>query len=78
MRKLVLTASLSLFVTISGFAGDVPMTGVAGCAPGLWYPESRVCVPQLSAPVEIPDPEQSPILDTMAIKAFLHIRSMIF
>jgi hypothetical protein len=78
MRKIFLTVSLSLFFTISGFAGDIPMTGVTGCAPGLWYPESHVCVQQLSAPIETPKPNPSTILDAPVIKAFLQIRSMIF
>jgi hypothetical protein len=78
MRKFFLTVSLCLFFTISGFAGDIPMTGITGCAPGLWYPESQVCVGGLSAPVEPTKPEQSTILDMLAIKGFLHIRDMIF
>jgi hypothetical protein len=78
MRKIFLTASLSLALTVSGFAGDIPMTGITGCAPGLWYPESHVCVYELSAPVEITKPEQSTISDTMLLRAFLHIRDMIF
>jgi hypothetical protein len=78
MRKILLTVSFSLALTISGFAGDIPMTGVAGCAPGLWYPESHVCVYELSAPVEITKPKQSTVMNTLAVKAFLHIRDMIF
>jgi hypothetical protein len=78
MRKILLTVSLSLALTASSFAGEIPMTGFAGCAPGLWYPESQVCVQQLSAPVETPKPERSTISDTMLLRAFLHIRDMIF
>ena len=78
MRKFFLTLSFSLALTISGFAGDIPMTGIAGCAPGLWYSESHVCVYELSAPVEITKPEQSTILDTLLLRTFLHIRDMIF
>jgi hypothetical protein len=78
MRKILLTVSFSLALTISGFAGDIPMTGFAGCAPGLWYPESHVCVYELSVPVEITKPEQPTILDAITIKAFLRIRDMIF
>jgi hypothetical protein len=78
MRKFFSTISLLLVLTISGFAGDTPISGVAGCAPGLWYPESQVCVYGLSAPVEIPKPEESTIFDTTLVTAFLHIRVMIF
>ena len=78
MRKIFLTVSLSLALTASSFAGETPIAGFAGCAPGLWYPESHVCVYSLSAPVEITKPEQSTILDAIAIKGFLHIRDMIF
>jgi hypothetical protein len=78
MKKIFLTVSLSLAFTVSSFAGDTPVTGVVGCAPGLWYPESQVCVQQLSAPVETTKPEQPTILDAMLIRAFLHIRDMIF
>jgi hypothetical protein len=78
MRKIFLTVSLSLALTASSFAGEIPISGFAGCAPGLWYPESHVCVYEFSAPVEITKPEQSPILDTITIRAFLRIRDMIF
>ena len=78
MRKIFLTVSLSLALTASSFAGDTPIAGVAGCAPGLWYPESQVCVYGLSAQVEITKPEQSTILDAMLLGTFLRIRGMIF
>ena len=79
MRKFFLTISLFLALAASILAeGNTPMSGFAGCAPGLWYPESHVCVYELSAPVEITKPEQSAISDTMLLKAFLHIRDMIF
>jgi hypothetical protein len=78
MRKILLTVSLSLALAVSSFAGDIPISGFAGCAPGLWYPESHVCVFELSAPVEITKPEQSTIFDTMLIKAFLPIRNILF
>jgi hypothetical protein len=78
MRKIFLTLTLSLTLAAFANAGETPISGFAGCAPGLWYPESQVCVYGLSAPVETPKPEQSTILDTLAIRAFLHIRDMIF
>jgi len=79
MKKTFLTVSLFLALAGSTFAdGNTPIAGFAGCAPGLWYPESQVCVGDLSAPVEIPKPEQSTILDAITIRAFLHIRDMIF
>jgi len=79
MRKIFLTISLFLALAASILAeGNTPMSGFAGCAPGLWYPESHVCVYELSAPVEITKPEPSTILDAITIKAFLHIRNMIF
>ncbi len=43
MRKIILTVTLSLIVSISALAGEVPISGVVGCAPGLWYPDSMVC-----------------------------------
>jgi hypothetical protein len=76
MRKIFLTVSLSLALTVSSFAGEIPIAGFAGCAPGLWYPESQVCVGGLSAPIEPTKPVTT--LDTLAIKAFLHIRNMVF
>jgi hypothetical protein len=78
MRKIFLTVLLSLALVASSFAGDTPIMGVAGCAPGLWYPESQVCVPQLSFPVETPKPERLTIFDALAIQAFLHIQDIIF
>jgi hypothetical protein len=79
MRKKFLTISLFLALAASILAeGNTPMSGFAGCAPGLWYPESHVCVYELSAPVEITKPKQSTVMDTLAVKAFLHIRDMIF
>jgi hypothetical protein len=44
VRKIFLMISLTLAIAAYSFAGDIPITGVTGCAPGLWYPESRVCV----------------------------------
>jgi len=78
MRKIFLTLTLSLALAASSFAGETPISGFAGCAPGLWYPESHVCVYGLSAPVEIIKPESSTIFETMTVEAFLHIRDMIF
>jgi hypothetical protein len=78
MRKIFLTVSLSVALAATSYAGDTPIAGVTGCAPGLWYPESQVCVYGLSAPVEIPKPEQSTNLETILLRTFLHIRDMIF
>lgn len=78
MRKIFLTVSLSLALTVSSFGGNTPIAGVAGCAPGLWYPESQVCVLERSAPVEITKPEQSTIFETALIRAILSVRDMIF
>jgi len=78
MRKFFLTLSLSLSLAVFANAGETPITGFAGCAPGLWYPESYVCVYELSAPVEITKPGRTTILNTMLLRSFLHIRDMIF
>jgi hypothetical protein len=78
MRKIFLTLILSLALAAFANAGETPITGFAGCAPGLWYPESQVCVYGLSAPVEITKPEQSMVLNTMLVRTFLRIRNMIF
>ena len=52
MRKTFLTISLLLAITLVANAGEIPITGYAGCAPGLWYPESQVCcMPGLECPV---------------------------
>jgi hypothetical protein len=78
MRKIFLTLTLSLALAAYANAGETPISGFAGCAPGLWYPESQVCVYGLSAPVEVPKPERLTILDTMLLRTFLHIRGIIF
>ena len=75
MRKILLTISLSLALTASSFAGEIPMTGVVGCAPGLWYPESQVCVLDLSAPVQT-GKEQPTFMDEVLVTAFLKIRTI--
>lgn len=63
MRKIILTVTLSLALTISAVAGETPIAGVAGCAPGLWYPISQVCcMPGEYCPVGRPAPEQ-PVKD---------------
>jgi hypothetical protein len=52
MRKTFLTISLLLAITLVANAGETPIAGYAGCAPGLWYPESQVCcMPGLECPV---------------------------
>lgn len=75
MRKIFLTLSLSLALTASSFAGDIPISGVAGCAPGLWYPESQVCVLDLSAPVPT-GKEQPTFMDDMLVTVLLKIRTI--
>ena len=75
MRKIFLTISLSLALTVCCLAGgNTPITGVAGCAPGLWYPESQVCVLDLSAPVQT-GKEQPTFMDEVLVTAFLKIRT---
>jgi len=74
MKKIFSTVSLSLALTASSFAGEIPIAGFAGCAPGLWYPERQVCVYGL----ETPKPEESTNFDTTLVRAFLNIRDMIF
>ena len=78
MRKIILTVVMSLALTVSVSAGEIPMSGVAGCAPGLWYPESQVCcMPNEYCPVGRPAPDQpvkddSTILDLVLTKAILY------
>jgi hypothetical protein len=71
MRKIFLTLTLSLALAASVTAGEIPITGFAGCAPGLWYPESQVCVFPFSPQAE-PVKPQSTIWDTMLIEALLY------
>ena len=78
MKKILLTISLSLILTVSGFAGEIPITGVAGCAPGLWYPESQVCVFDLAAPIQTPGPAEPTILDNSLVGIIIQIRSILF
>lgn len=75
MRKLFLTISLSLAFTVSGFAGEIPIAGVVGCAPGLWYPESEVCVMGLADPGQT-DMEKPSFADTLLAEATLYFHPM--
>lgn len=75
MRKLFLTISLSLALTVSNFAGEIPIAGVVGCAPGLWYPESEVCVVGLADPSEI-EPKEPTFTDTILAKAILYFHPL--
>jgi hypothetical protein len=45
MKKVFKTFLLVIAITFAALAttGDIPIPGVEGCAPGLWYPESQVC-----------------------------------
>ncbi len=57
MKKMIKTFLLVLALTFVVLAttGDIPIPGVAGCAPGLWYPESQVCCyPGLACPMDGP------------------------
>lgn len=72
MKKIFLTLSLSLVLTTSSFGGDTPISGVVGCAPGLWYPESQVCVMGRLAPDQTEKQELS-FSDTLLVKAILYI-----
>ena len=52
MKKTLLTLSLSLALTLSIRAGETPIVGYEGCAPGLWYPISQICcMPDVECPV---------------------------
>lgn len=75
MKKIFLTVSLSLALTVSAFAGDTPIAGYAGCAPGLWYPESQVCVVGRPAPDQTEKQELS-FSDNMLIKVILYINDI--
>jgi hypothetical protein len=82
MRKTFLTIALSLALTVSAVAdGETPISGVQGCAPGLWYPISQVCcMPGLECPVGRPAPAptekpETPFSDAVLFKIFLIIRN---
>lgn len=52
MKKILLTIALSTSLSISAFAGETPIVGFEGCAPGLWYPISQICcMPNEECPV---------------------------
>jgi hypothetical protein len=78
MRKIFLTLSLSLALTVSVFAGGlVPITGFTGCENGLYYPDTDECVAGL-APSNS-DGKQGPVFsETSLIGAILSFRDMIF
>jgi len=78
MRKVVLTVSLFLVLSASGFAGgNIPIAGIAGCAPGLYYPDTGECVLDLSAPVQ--RIKEDPVFsETSLIGAILSFRDIIF
>jgi hypothetical protein len=75
MKKILLTVSLFLVFATTSFAGEIPISGVAGCAPGLWYPESQVCVLERTAPNQTEKQEPS-FLDTLMVKAILYIKDI--
>jgi hypothetical protein len=81
MKKTLLTIALSLVLTVSAIAdGETPITGVQGCAPGLWYPISQVCcMPGLECPVGRPAPAATEkpeitLSDAMLVKIFFIVR----
>ena len=83
MRKIFLTVVLSLALTVSAVAdGETPISGVQGCAPGLWYPISQICcMPGLECPVERSAPAtavipESSTSDTMLVKIVLMIKNI--
>ena len=78
MRKIFLTISLSLALTVCCFAGgNTPITGVAGCAPGLYYPDTGECVLDLSAPVQ--GTKEDPVFsETSLVGAILSFGDIIF
>jgi hypothetical protein len=75
MRKFTLSLTLLFALAASVTAGEVPITGFAGCAPGLWYPESHVCVYEVAAETK-PVKEQSTNMDAALIEAILFFRPM--
>lgn len=75
MKKIFLSVTLSIVLTASALAGDIPITGVQGCAPGLWYPESQVCVMQKAA-AQQGKPEPT-FIENLMIKAVLFLRPSI-
>lgn len=74
MRKIILILTLSLALAASVTPGELPITGFAGCAPGLWYPESRICVDPLSPQIE--PVKAASTLDTALIQALFYFRTM--
>jgi len=83
MKKTLLTIALSLVLTLYAVAdGETPISGVQGCAPGLWYPISQVCcMPgeqcpigrRASAPTEKPETSNP---DSMLVKIVLMIKNI--
>lgn len=82
MKKTLLTLTLSLSLTLSTFAGEIPITGYEGCAPGLWYPISQVCcMPDLECPVGRqasiqPIKDESVISSLDVVKVILYFRNI--
>jgi hypothetical protein len=78
MRKIFLTISLSLALTVSSFAGGViPISGFTGCENGLYYPDTGECIAGLASSNS--DAKQGPIFsETSLIGAILSFRDMIF
>jgi len=78
MRKIFLTISLSLALTVSSFAGGViPISGFTGCENGLYYPDTGECVAGLVPSNS--DGKQDPVFaDISLIGAILSFRDMIF
>ena len=78
MRKIFLIVMLSITFTIVTKAGETPISGFAGCAPGLWYPERHECVYELAPSAQSIKEQKPSVFDDALVAAILQIKEMIF
>jgi hypothetical protein len=83
MKKTFLTLTLSVALTLSTLAGEIPISGYEGCAPGLWYPISQICcMPDVECPVggrpapDQPIKEGSVITSLDVVRVILYFRNI--
>ena len=78
MKKIFLTLSLSLALTVSSLAGgNIPISGFAGCENGLYYPDTGECVVGL-AQSNYDGKQDLLFSDVSLIRAILSFRDFIF
>lgn len=78
MRKIFLTVSLSLALTISCFGGVTPISGFAGCENGLYYPDTGECVVGLAQQSNSNGKQYPAFSETALIRAILSVRDIVF